>query len=621
MGKSHFIPGRFKSVPATAFLEETRAALIREYQELNEFRESKELADFQALEQYLASDEHRKLMESIRTGIREEEDKKARFEKQKRSKPFRNHFRFEASEKLKWYNTFLQSKELKDFLALESLIQSDEFRTHLRSLEEELAGLEQEKKSLEDMKRSGPVKAWFRFRDSAKLKRFHAILASSAWKEYEDLSALVDSPEFRSRQKAADPKEFPKTDDGRKLEELKRLQKSGDIRFCLKFRESKAFRDFTTFEASEQLKRLEELEKKVTSNEFRDREALISREIGDAKAKITGYEGKRKKGPVSDFYRFGNSLKYKAYTAFAASPEMKSYLGLEQYLASEEYRRRMETLRKQEAEENERKREYEVFRGSQKYKWYLQVKDSGKFDELKRWQVVFDDDFSTGKLDRGKWLTRYYWGDKLMNDAYVLEHDRAFLTDGRNLELSGSLLKIHVRREKATGKIWKPPFGFIPGEFDYTSGLVGTGHSFRMKYGRIEAKIRLQGTTTAQFHFWLASDRMLPQVDIMKSTRKRNRVATALHWGDPAGKNPPQHSMTTFSGLNFSSHFFIYSLDWSPDRIVWKINGMTVHEQTTGVPQEEMYPVFSATIPGDVKTVSLPAQMEIDWIRCYRKAE
>ncbi len=31
-------------------------------------------------------------------------------------------------------------------------------------------------------------------------------------------------------------------------------------------------------------------------------------------------------------------------------------------------------------------------------------------------------------------MTRYFWGDKLLNDAYALEHDKAFPTDGKNIE-------------------------------------------------------------------------------------------------------------------------------------------------------------------------------------------
>jgi len=51
---------------------------------------------------------------------------------------------------------------------------------------------------------------------------------------------------------------------------------------------------------------------------------------------------------------------------------------------------------------------------------------------------------------------------------------------------------------------------------------------------------------------------------------------------------------------------------------VLKINGVVVNEQTTDIPAEPMYLVISSHIYQAVNDSNLPANIEIDWIRCYQ---
>jgi beta-glucanase (GH16 family) len=73
----------------------------------------------------------------------------------------------------------------------------------------------------------------------------------------------------------------------------------------------------------------------------------------------------------------------------------------------------------------------------------------------------------------------------------------------------------------------------------------------------------------------------------------------------------------TYSRKRFSKEFFIYTLEWLPGRITWKINGIEVASTVKGIPDEPMYMVFSAGLQKDVSGI-LPATFEIDWVRCYQ---
>ena len=115
--------------------------------------------------------------------------------------------------------------------------------------------------------------------------------------------------------------------------------------------------------------------------------------------------------------------------------------------------------------------------------WYFKVKDSNKFDILKNRELTFSDEFDGDKLDTKKWLTNYYWGEKLLKDRYSVESDLHAYTEKENFEIRNSILKIITKPQRVTGKVWSAVNGFTTKEFSYTSGLINSGNSFRQKYG------------------------------------------------------------------------------------------------------------------------------------------
>ena len=76
--------------------------------------------------------------------------------------------------------------------------------------------------------------------------------------------------------------------------------------------------------------------------------------------------------------------------------------------------------------------EYDKLKKSEDIIWYFKVKDSNKFDILKNRELTFSDEFDGDKLDTKKWLTNYYWGEKLLKDRYSVESDlQAFTEKGK----------------------------------------------------------------------------------------------------------------------------------------------------------------------------------------------
>jgi beta-glucanase (GH16 family) len=237
--------------------------------------------------------------------------------------------------------------------------------------------------------------------------------------------------------------------------------------------------------------------------------------------------------------------------------------------------------------------------------WYFKVKDSNKFDILLQRELTFSDEFDGDNLDTKKWITNYYWGDKLLKDRYSVESDIQAYTEKENFEQRNSILKIITKPQKVKGKAWSAANGFTTKEFGYTSGIINSGTSFRQKFGVFSAKIKL-GDPNAKNSFWMLADKITPHVDIC-------RTLNGKVWFDYFSAKG--NNTKTSLGSRYAKDFFIYSLEWTSDKLVWKINNTEVYTQTSDVPQVPMYVLLAGGLD---KPINGMTSMEIDWVRVYQ---
>jgi len=249
--------------------------------------------------------------------------------------------------------------------------------------------------------------------------------------------------------------------------------------------------------------------------------------------------------------------------------------------------------------------EHDKLKKSEDIIWYFKVKDSNKFDILKHRELTFSDEFDTEKLDTKKWLTNYYWGEKLLKDRYSVESDLQAYTEKDNFEIRNSILKINTKPQKVTGKVWSAAKGFSTKEFSYTSGLINSGNSFRQKYGIFTAKIKL-GDPNAKSAFWMLADKITPHLDVCHTSKGK----VWFDYFSAKGNN-----VKTSLGSRYANDFFIFTLEWTSDKLVWKINNTEVLTQTSDVPQEPMYVLLAG---GTDKPLNGMTSMEIDWVRVYQ---
>jgi len=308
---------------------------------------------------------------------------------------------------------------------------------------------------------------------------------------------------------------------------------------------------------------------------------------------------------------------YKAFKDYESSDELKHYLDLEKEVKSNAFKVRKKKMKKadyKDSEEFQKETEYQVLKKSEKVVWFYKTKKKYPFKEIERWDLTFDEKFNSGKLDDSKWMTQNHWGEQSMNEPYAMEDDKSFPSNGDNIEFYDNKARIVTKAEKAEGLVWRSEQGFVREDFDFTSGMISTAKSFKQKYGVFNAKIKMAGGSVAQA-FWMVSETMLPHIDVARY--ENGKLYSNYFWGGGS----PHKSLSKTGGAKYADEYFIYTLEWTPNKLTWKINGKVFKTQTSGVPQEEMHINFSSNLKKDASEDGLPSAMEIDWVRVYKLKE
>jgi hypothetical protein len=498
-----------------------------------------------------------------------------------------------------------KSDLLSKYTKLHDLVNSSSFiqkRKEIESLRYKNSEEYNKEKEFLLLQKAKDILMYFKTISGSMLKRFKDLDGSSKIKDFEELESFIKSNAFRQKQKMK-PITFKDSDEYRRFLEYQSLKKDPEIKAFLKA-PSKDVKSKTVL-------KYEELGAFVKSAGFLAKKNMKPITFKDTEEykKLLEYNRQKNSPEIKEYYKFKSSKEHANFLGTDGSARLTRYNELKEYLATSEFREKknylLDNKRFEKTEEYKDSQEYEKLKKNEDIVWYFKVKDSGKYDVLKKKELTFSDNFEGDKLDDKKWLTRYYWGDKLLKDNYSVETDLQAYTEKDNFEIRGSLLKIHTKPQKITGKVWSASSGFKTKEFSYSSGLINTGDSFRQKYGIFSAKIKL-GNPAARNNFWMLSDKITPHIDICRTSN--NKI-----WTDFVA-DPGRFSKSSI-GPRYANDFYIYTLEWTQDKLVWKINGEEIFRQTSNVPQEPMYVLLAGGLD---KPINGMTTMEVDWVKVYQ---
>ncbi len=229
-------------------------------------------------------------------------------------------------------------------------------------------------------------------------------------------------------------------------------------------------------------------------------------------------------------------------------------------------------------------------------------------DTASGWQMVFSDDFNGSSLDEQKWTSAYPWGRsrKSVGEEQWYAPDAFKVTNG----------KLQISARRTPGAIHNNEV------FDYSSGLISSHKSFTTQYGRFEIRAKMprgQGLWPA---FWLLpiTTEWPPEIDVFEALgHEPDIVHMHAHW-EEGGKH--RDSGETYQGPDFTQEFHTFAVEWSPEKIVWLVDGVKRHELAGKSPNEPMYLLANMAVGGNYPgspdaSTPFPASFDIDYIRVY----
>lgn len=225
------------------------------------------------------------------------------------------------------------------------------------------------------------------------------------------------------------------------------------------------------------------------------------------------------------------------------------------------------------------------------------------------WKLTFDDEFDGTSLNTAKWTPADPWGHERNHEL------QAYVTNA--FEVRDGLLRIKAEKRAAfySGK-----------ERAYTSGMMTTYKKFSQQYGRFEIRCRIpvgKGTWPA---FWLLPDPIgwPPEIDVLEILgHEPNKLYMTHHFRNQEHQHGSHGG--SWVGPDFSAGFHEYAVEWSPDAIVWFVDGTERFRSAKDIPDGKMYMLVNLAIGGDWpgapdSATAFPAVMEVDYVRVYEKA-
>lgn len=167
-------------------------------------------------------------------------------------------------------------------------------------------------------------------------------------------------------------------------------------------------------------------------------------------------------------------------------------------------------------------------------------------------------------------------------------------------------------------------------------GGVTTKGLFNMKYGKVEVRAKLEANKGAWPAIWLMPQAsqfswpMCGEIDVIERLNFDSFVYQTVHsgWTAKNKAKPPSSG----KGKIKPDDWNVFAMEWTPTKIVWRVNGALTHSYPKVSDEQERWPW---TVPfylmidmqlggswvGGVDESTLPVAMHIDWVKFYQLSQ
>jgi len=230
------------------------------------------------------------------------------------------------------------------------------------------------------------------------------------------------------------------------------------------------------------------------------------------------------------------------------------------------------------------------------------------------YKLFWSDEFDSSSLNQSKWIfetgNNGGWGNNELEN---------YTNRTQNCSVQNGILTITAAKESYGG-------------YNYTSARIKTQSKFSVKYGKIEARMKLpygQGIWPA---YWMLGDNInqvswpsCGEIDIMEligGQGRDNTVHGSAHWG---GDYTNSYSLA--SGI-FANDFHVFDITWDQKSIVWHVDGISystldITPAALSAFQKNFFIIFNLAVggswPGNPDNTSVfPQTMQVDYVRVYQ---
>jgi hypothetical protein len=408
------------------------------------------------------------------------------------------------------------------------------------------------------------------------MMRFDKVAESPELKEYQELFHVVKSASFQDNRHTLKNRKYKDTEEYSILKKYNKLHNSSDIQLYFQVLNSDILAEYLEFEKTPEYEQLGDKKKVAQSAE------------------------------LTKFKKFEHSEMYKTYRRFYGSYALKEYEQLKEKVADPEFIKSNEFWSNPQrwhttAEYQTEMRYYELG-DLDDVKFYTNEKPA-RFEKLRLLTKTFDDQFYWSDLQESKWRCGYYYSNEKLKSNHSFANEMQANNHGKNVVTQGGVIKIETKSEQVSDIAWHNLQGFINRQFSYTSDVIQTANNFNQKYGLFTAKIKCYGSINHSV--WLGTGEKQPRISLFHYDGKSIKVGAVTS---------TKTAMEKVSGIS-PAEYYIYTLMWTENELVWKINNVEVYRTPNNFSNQEMYLGLNSFISESQKAST--GSLELQWVKVY----
>jgi beta-glucanase (GH16 family) len=190
--------------------------------------------------------------------------------------------------------------------------------------------------------------------------------------------------------------------------------------------------------------------------------------------------------------------------------------------------------------------------------------------------TVFFEDFNEKALDRSKW--------NVENKAHTVNNEQqAYIDTAATLYLVRGRAAQGAKKGALVLKaIYHPAFAMNNRTYDFISGRINTRDKMMFTYGTASARMKMSSGAGLWPAFWALGKGKWPdcgEIDMMETVGDSSWISNAMHGPNYFGNTPFAHREIFPKGTDVTK-WHIYSVDWHPDSLVFKLDGKVTYTVT-----------------------------------------